>query len=265
MDERCRVPSSHRYSSSPSDSSTFTQSGTKEDQYALDHNLLHLAITPPRKTLPITLVAIFISIAQRLGIDAEAIDISGNVHAFVPISHGSASHTTSYNPSTGGIHLDLSTTDSPTMSPLAIHNLLEKSGLPGDDRERLHPAETPDLMTTVAINMINSIGRYPAIHDVEKASYAALVVSIWHRNLRVIPAGLIDRLVELIYKDFRLDLKPVIQRLLLPALPTYFQGDLGRSLKRAADLVVDDHADDVRRNPSVKHFVGLIFCHGQHG
>lgn len=112
-----------------------------------------------RKSIPLSLVAIFVAIARRLGLDAHAVSFPAHVHAWVKTGAGPES-----------IAVDVYNSESQTIIPpetleLVLNRLGTSSAV---HPEFVHPASTVDMVQRVTRNIAISLDgrtRIPTRND----------------------------------------------------------------------------------------------------
>ena len=117
------------------------------------NHFLHKVLTTHRKTLPLSLVAVFVVITNRLGIPSKVVGFPGHVHAFVPLSLEASSsriHISPYYDALNeGIHVDVFNSD--TAPLIDIISLLRRG-----PQDQLKPASIHDMVFCAGRNILTS-------------------------------------------------------------------------------------------------------------
>ena len=226
----------------------------------LQARLPHLFLTTHKATIPLSLVYIFVCIAQRIGLTAAPVDFPARVLAIV----------SSPDPNISDMFVDVfgSRTQVILSSHDDIPHLLNQAGIPPNSMRRyITPASCASMLVRTARNILASFSIMPtsAVSEdvLHTAFYASLVVNlIFTRDERY----LLNILQHI--NRFPLDLFPVLEDSLLPLLTSGLQERLTTRCKavveeerEAASTV--HHRSALTRE--VKFFVGMVFKHATFG
>ncbi|KAL6310145.1 hypothetical protein BKA93DRAFT_186024 [Sparassis latifolia] len=200
-----------------------------------------------RRTIPLSLVFVFVAIARRLGIQASPTNFPGRVLAYI----------TSPDKAGGDMLFDLcGNTDPLTFTSRNVPQMLEEVGMMADaPPESVTPCKVSTTLYRAAANVLLSASR-TADSSTETcvwANYAARCVFFLHAQ------AIFD------FKSFLgskpLDAVAVLADVLCPAL-TVELGDI--LMEHCADVEqIDERYARVRytRTPRIKFFVGLVVRH----
>ncbi|KII94085.1 hypothetical protein PLICRDRAFT_171762 [Plicaturopsis crispa FD-325 SS-3] len=221
----------------------------------------HFYLHSHRKTIPLPLVAVFVSIAGRLGIQASPVDFPAKVIA----------HVSSPDPNTPDIYVDVYA--SAARPILSVRNdlmqLLMNAGVaPPTVGRHIAPTSAAPMLLRAARNILQSYrliyvqaDARPAEAITQPAVYAALCASLLLTNDPRLCAPMLDYI-----SAFPLDVAAVLLDRFSPCLQPASQSTLKQVCLSA--LADDEHEalTTHRRSPhSVRFFVGLVFQHLHHG
>ncbi len=224
------------------------------------NHFLHKVLTTHRKTLPLSLVAVFVAITNRLGIPSKAVGFPGHVHAFVPLSPdatSSRSHNAPfYDALNEGIHIDVFNSDT---SPLIDVISLLRLG----QQDQLKPASTHDMVFRAGRNILTSAQLHQVALEaceLDLSIYAVFCVFLIPTHVGSAPArGFIQQIMSIVSQHYPMDVKPILLSVVAPVLPSQ-----SRSLLESmcAKLVEEDeeYHVPVTRKP-VRYFSGLVYVH----
>jgi F-box protein 21 len=219
----------------------------------------HHFLVRERKSLPISLVYVFVTLARRLGVMASPVDFPACVIAHVahPCSGSPPIYVDVFGSGRGG----------PTLLSLQedIPGRLAAVGMAGHAAPSwARPASAAPMLLRATRNIYSSFGaqpidaRGPNAHALACATYVALSALAVLGPARPV----IDRLVDVLER-WPLDACAV----LLDSLALGLDADMGHLLKEKIRAHLKDEEDiaSIRRprhhNVRVKHFVGMTFRH----
>ncbi|KDQ63273.1 hypothetical protein JAAARDRAFT_694627 [Jaapia argillacea MUCL 33604] len=275
LSERCRAYLTSRHRSLDSASPEFDLADTcaKICDFLRDegfqaassnrfHNLFnhfpHSVLSTNKKTLPMSLVYLFVAISRRLGIVVSPIDFPVRVIA----------HVASGNPTTPDILVDVYGSSSKAILSVSDdipERLLAAGVLPSEALTYIMPSPASQLLLRTTRNIIGSfqimneaeISSLPHV-EFQSASYAAICAT-----LLLIPNNNILERVAFPNWPLSIDAGPVLLDGVVPLLPPRD----GRILERRCKEIMDNQA--VAETPSfrsraakrIKFFVGMFFQH----
>lgn len=217
----------------------------------------HAYLTHNKRTIPISLVHVFVAISQRLGIEAAPLDYPGKVLVRVASPH----------PEIDDIFIDMFSmnADPILVTQDRVPVILTQAGLdPQTFRRYLTPCGGAEMLVRVARNILAATrGAADFSYSI---SQAALQTSICAHLLLTDETRLIGHLLSII--DLRpLDCSTFLSTTLLPLL----RSDMQLLLRAAFQIVIEHETQETAliscRSPDtpVKYFVGAIFKHIRFG
>lgn len=228
----------------------------------LQNRFPHLFLTTHKATIPISLVYVFVCIAQKMGIMAAPVDFPTRVLAIVSSPH----------PDVSDIFVDVF--GSRTQAILTLHDdiphFLIQAGI--TDTSMLHsitPASSTSMLVRASRNVLVPFYNFRAgagavsEHMLHTAFYASLVVDVIFMNDR----GHIMNIMKHV-DHFLLDLLPVLVDSLAPLLNLHLQEQLTAHCMAVMEVEKDAAATSHPRSAltrEVKFFVGMVFKHAVHG
>ncbi|KAG8996107.1 hypothetical protein FRB90_012827 [Tulasnella sp. 427] len=241
-----------------------------ERYLALQNNFMH-KVLESRTSLPLTLVAIFVSIARRLGLDAHPVNFPAHVHACVRVKE----HIPEDGEEQEHLSIDVfHSATQPILTAADLDPILHAMGTTVEQHpELLAPASTATMVTRAARNIANSLrqGAMTAMPDTPwrywtvVTSCYAMVTTITFLSEAHQADHFIDMAVhvkERIRHIFPLDIAVVVESTIMPNL-----GPLEEQTKQIFQGIIDltQKAEDsatrvTTRDPkaNVKYFVGLV-------
>lgn len=225
----------------------------------LQNRFPHLFLTTHKATIPISLVYVFVCIAQRMGVMAAPVDFPNRVLAIVSSPH----------PDVSDIFVDVF--GSRTQAILTFHDdFLAQTGITAISMLRdFTPASSTAMLVRASRNVLVPFYNFPAgagavpEHMLHTAFYASLVVNVIFMNDR----GHLLNIMKHI-NQFLLDLLPVLVDSLAPLLNSHLQEQLTAHCKAVIEDEQDAAATSHPRSAltrEVKFFVGMVFKHAVHG
>ena len=229
-----------------------------DSYHALQNHFMHKVLTSHRQTLPLSLVAVFVAIANRLGIPASAIAFPRQVHAFIPLSAKPPSKspwTSYYDEVENGVHLDVFESSSQPLLHIAV--LLQRG-----TRAELRPSSTRELVRRAGRNIMTSAQLHQQAEDWEQdaALYAVFCILLVPTRAGFGAAhGFVEHIMSIIRHRYPMDVGPIVQTLITPALFGAAQG----IIQQSCDTMIEEDRDyavpQIRNN--VRYFVGMVFVH----
>lgn len=126
--------------------STDVNSYTAQDYHRMENHFIDLVLKTYKRTLPLSLVALFVEVADYLGLDAHGVSFPGHVHAIVR-HQDEWVHIDVFNHARGPAILD----------PAHLRGMLNEFELPDDAHDTfMGPATTRDLVIRQAQNIQSS-------------------------------------------------------------------------------------------------------------
>jgi F-box protein 21 len=238
----------------------FSMSNNSGHQFEMLQNRFpHLFLTTHKATIPISLVYVFVCIAQRMGVMAAPVDFPNRVLAIVSSPH----------PDVSDIFVDVF--GSRTQAILTFHDdFLAQTGITAISMLRdFTPASSTAMLVRASRNVLVPFYNFPAgagavpEHMLHTAFYASLMVNVIFMNDR----GHLLNIMKHI-NQFLLDLLPVLVDSLAPLLNSHLQEQLTAHCKAVIEDEQDAAATSHPRSAltrEVKFFVGMVFKHAVHG
>jgi F-box protein 21 len=232
---------------------------TPDTYQDMRNHFIHKVLSSHRKSLPLSLVVVFVAICRRLGIPASPAGLPGHVHAFIPLHEGLSYRSvwaSYYDAVEQGIHIDVY--NFPTQPLIDVAPLLRRG-----DRDQLKPSSTHDMVFRAGQSILTSARLLQIeLHswELDSSVYAAFCIFLLPHQVGIAPArGFIQQIMAIVSQHYPMDLTPILQRLIAPAL-----GGTARHLleKYCAGMLEDEESSAVvsdRR--SVRYFTGLVFVH----
>ena len=210
-------------------------------------------------TLPLSLVAVFVSLCRRLGIPASGVSFPKHVHAFVPLASEPSARSPwgqHYDALNGGVHLDIY--NSATEPFIGVIGVLRR-GL----QDELKPSSTHDLVFRTGRNILTSAQLQQgdvAAWELDLSVYAVFCVFLMERETLGDPArDFVQHIMAIVSQNYPLDVGPILEDVLLPVL----SGQAREMMRSRCLSIVDEekkYAAEVERN-EVRYFSGLVFVH----
>ncbi|KAG2156620.1 YccV-like-domain-containing protein [Suillus bovinus] len=230
-------------------------------QFHMLHNRIpHYFLTTHKATIPISLVYVFVCIAQQMGVTAAPIDFPTRVLAVVSSPH----------PDVSEIFVDVF--GSRTQAILTLHDdiprFLIQAGIPTNIiLPWISPASSTSMLLRASRNVLTSANNVPAgaVREVElqTAFYASLMINVIFMDNR---RSLLNIMRHI--NRFLLDLLPVLVDSLAPLLNPYLQEQLTTYCKAIAEDEKEAATTFHSRSAltrEVKFFAGMVFKHAAHG
>ena len=223
------------------------------------NHFAHTFLTSHRETLPLSLVVVFVAIARRLGLSAAATNFPDRVVARVHRSTNGQDEPDDF-------FVDVYASNHvPIVRRQALeNNLAARPDIAlADHGQYLCSALVPITIGRVARNIMNSLrsAQRPSIHDWPDH------LSAWYAALSVLALVTDDvdgnfalRIADVTHDAFPLDVQPVIQDVLIPALAP----DVARRVeldcaRRRRDAIAAETIS--LRTPRILYAVGQIVYH----
>jgi len=232
---------------------------TPDTYHDMRNHFIHKVLSSHRKSLPLSLVVVFVAICRRLGIPASPVGLPGHVHAFVPLQEGLSYRSvwsSFYDAVEQGIHIDVYNFS--TQPLIDVAPLLRRG-----DRDQLKPSSTYDMVFRAGENILTAARLLQIeLHswELDSSVYAAFCIFLLPHQVGIAPArGFIQRIMAIVDQHYPMDLTPILQRLIAPAL-----GGTARNLleKYCAGMLEDEESSAlVSDRRSVRYFTGLVFVH----
>jgi F-box protein 21 len=214
-----------------------------------------------QKTLPISLVYIFVALARRLGIDASPVDFPSRVIAYVaPVV-----------PNDKPVYVDVFGSHAQAILSLEsdIPLRLAAAGMPLTSISALvRPAPAAPMLLRATRNIYSSFGTHPldgqspAVSALASATYVAMcAIGVLGPGTRPV----IDRLIDVIDR-WPLDGRAVLVNALAPALDP----DLQKLLREKVEKHIEEEDEKASRQyardreTKLKFFVGQTFRHARY-
>ncbi|KAG8928531.1 hypothetical protein FRC02_006807 [Tulasnella sp. 418] len=231
--------------------------------YRVAGNFLHEVLHSHRSTLPLSLVCVFVSLGQRIGLKAYPVNFPGHVLAWVGLSTDGDEH----------IHVDVyGSSTQPIITPADINRIFTSYGVdPAEYSSLLGPANTLVMVKRALNNVIASVRRPPVNANPfwfrqRVYSGVALVQAILAHNnaaawrLNVIAVGI----TTLTNMHYPLDAVVALEPLLAVRFPESDLSHLKKEIskangKPAPEIVL--RRDDLT-NPN--YFVGMVVRQESH-
>ncbi|KAG1754890.1 YccV-like-domain-containing protein [Suillus paluster] len=227
--------------------------------HVLQNRFPHLFLTTHKATIPISLVYVFVCIAQKIGVTAAPVDFPTRVLAIV----------SSPDPDVSDIFIDVF--GSRTQAILTLrddipHFLLQAGITPTSMLRYITPASSESMLVRASRNVLASFSNFPenpVSEDVlHTAFYASLVVNVIFMNNHRYLSNIINHI-----NRFLLDLLPVLVDSLTPLLNSRLQEQLTTHCKAVIEEEKEAAATSHPRSAltrEVKFFVGMVFKHAAH-
>ncbi|KZV99033.1 hypothetical protein EXIGLDRAFT_763031 [Exidia glandulosa HHB12029] len=231
-----------------------------EEQYTLLMNhFAHSFLKTHRRTLPMSLIIVFLAITSRLGLHASPVAFPYQVIVRV--------HTDPPGlPTDSDFFVDVYSTESPSGPIVPRDRLLSRlsqMGISDTQREAyLKPSPTGTMVQRVANNILNSINMPGQATQSQHDRAAALYVALCTAALTNLDpdARVIGQLVELGREHFPLDIRPVVQRGIAKAL----RQDSRNKLNLMCEARLQEAKAPVKpaeRSERIQYAVGQIVFH----
>jgi F-box protein 21 len=210
------------------------------------------------RTLPLSLVAIFVAICRRLGIPAAAVSFPGHVHAFVPLTSEISPRSpwaSYYDAMQKGVHIDVY--HSNTQPFIDVISILRQG-----QQAELKPSSTNDMVFRACHNILTSVQlhRNIAAWELELSVYAVFCVFLLGQVEGNTPArDFVQHIMAIVAQHYPLDVGPVLQKTLAPAL----RGVVRESIEKKCLEIIDEQNkyDQPVDRAEVRYFSGLVFVH----
>ncbi|KAG8742202.1 hypothetical protein FRC10_001898 [Ceratobasidium sp. 414] len=252
-----------------------------EHYYDLMNHFPHKFTTTNRRTLPMSLVCIFVAIVTRLGLLAAPVGFPGHVHAWVALPSYQCTKSVPYEPETDWeaetptrrLHVDVFHSDvEPFLASDSMRQTLGNLQVPREQHPMLmRPSAASEMVLRAANNILHSVTRTQhqpnALVQAEvrgAALYASAMAFVVARPQAADAARFVSGVVSVIKEQFPLDVEPVLAQLL-----TIFDRDpdhgggvqLRNSIARLHDTSVDVKAR--AREGVPRWWVGMVFRHAK--
>jgi hypothetical protein len=192
-------------------------------------------------------------------VPASPVGFPGHVHAFVPLTTELAPrspYASYYDAVQGGVHIDVyhSSTE-PFIDVMQI--------VRNDQQEQLKLSSTHDMVFRAGKNILTSAQLHQtdiSSWELDLSVYGVFCVFLLEQQHSRTPArDFVSHIIAIVSQNYPLDVGPILQRKLAPAL----SGHSKELLERECSKLVEDEADvpqPVERRP-VRYFSGLLFVH----
>ncbi|KZS96053.1 hypothetical protein SISNIDRAFT_483454 [Sistotremastrum niveocremeum HHB9708] len=232
---------------------------TPTHYHDLANHFPHRFLHTNRRCLPMSLVCIFVVIAQHLGLNASPVNFPSKVlaHISVPGTAGAKSSD-----------LWIDVFDASTLCILDpnhdIPPMLVAAGLTAEQvHDVLGPAGPSDIFVRIVHNIHRSLALHPDSPEGEQSRFVA-AYAVSSAIMLLHPVGPhVDSLLGFLTR-FPLDLDAVLLRTIVPAIPEHS--------RMTAIRMINEHRLSERRgtkkrllNENVKHYVGLCIRHKKYG
>ncbi|KDQ11128.1 hypothetical protein BOTBODRAFT_35661 [Botryobasidium botryosum FD-172 SS1] len=227
----------------------------------LSNNFLHKVLTTHKRTLPMSLVCVFVSIARRMGLDASPVGFPGHVIAHISVPTLREKNPTGAERAPGCIYVDVFNSRSQPL--VALPELQHKLALMPDIAENwdeyLVPTQTSKMLVRAAHNIIHSVNHIPSKmygwfgHLALYAAITAIYTQLEQPNLNYL-----CQLIPVMINCCPLDVLPILSRF---APPTQSHSPYYRRVQHLCDLAKLGDAPMMappRRTSDTKYFVGSI-------
>ncbi|KAJ6503359.1 Hemimethylated DNA-binding protein YccV like-domain-containing protein [Mycena vitilis] len=218
--------------------------------YDIENHFPHLYLTTNKRSIPISLVHVFVSLARQLGISASPVEFPARVLAHVACPPGADDFLVDvYGAGTQPI-LSIRT-DIPTM--------LLRLGIPPTDLSQyVSPCGASPMLLRAARNILASFRNDASRSTAQSAIYAAVCIHLLLANETHLAAHMLSHvdLDPLYCATFLSDMQPLLLR-------RGSQDHLGRSCRIALEL---EEQQAILVHPRtaqalIAHYVGMVFEH----
>ncbi|EJD51929.1 hypothetical protein AURDEDRAFT_158772 [Auricularia subglabra TFB-10046 SS5] len=230
-----------------------------EGQYTrLMNHFAHTFLTTHRRTLPMSLIIVFLALSSRLGLPASPVAFPMQVIVRV---HTRADRALADD----DIFVDVFSETRAIISRAEIQDRLSQLDYAVVDHPTvLRPTSTHDMLQRVTNNIWNSlstaVSSQQSQQDYSTAGYLTLCVSALVATPQMQHARFLDHLVDARREQFPLDLRPIVQRGVAKALSP----DARRKLELLCEARIQEDARDVKlqvRTERILYAVGQIVFH----
>jgi F-box protein 21 len=236
-----------------------------ENFHHLFNHFPHRFLSTHRKTIPLSLVYIFVAIARRLGIEASPTDFPHRVMA----------HVSSPNPAISDIYVDVygSSTKAILSTRDDVPRLLLQAGIhPDAILQYISPSTSSPMLLRAARNILSSLRMLPleanGTNDVSEADCQAAMYASYCVNMLL--TGDVQVVHHLVHNlsNFPLDLGPVLHdtfaALLQPTNRRIVMDNCNDAIgtDEKAAKVVNRRSETTE---PIKYFIGMVFEHAEQG
>ena len=230
-----------------------------ETFHHLFNHFPHRFLSTNRKTIPLSLVYVFVAISRRLGIAASPTDFPHRVMA----------HVSSPNQDVADIYIDVygSSTKAVLSARDDIPQLLRQAGIaPASMLRYIAPCSAAPMLLRAARNILSSLRMLPlGPNDISEADCQAAMYASYCVNILMTGDNqLIPHLVNSL-SNFPLDLGPVLHDTFAPLLQARSAQVLTDSCKDVIAAEEEAATASNSRPGHVNYFVGMIFEHARQG
>lgn len=232
---------------------------TPSHYHDLANHFPHRFLTTNRRSLPMSLVCVFVFIAQHLGLQASPVNFPSKVLAHISIPSSDESQSSEFWVDV----FDASTQC--ILDPVNdIPAMLAASGLPAHHaHDVLGPATPSDIFVRIVHNIHRSLSLHPDSPEDEQSRFVA-AYAVSSAIMLLHPVGPhMDSVLGFLTR-FPLDLDAVLIQTIVPTFPELS--------KMTALRVISDHKISEKRmtkkratNDIVKYYVGLCIRHRKYG
>ncbi|KAF8593988.1 hypothetical protein BDV93DRAFT_565925 [Ceratobasidium sp. AG-I] len=256
-------------------SRSFKRSANDGQYYNLMNHFPHKFLTTHRRSLPMSLVCVFVSLVRRMGLRAAPVGFPGNVHAWIALPS-----TSTTNDVGGGdwantapareLRVDVFHADEePLLEAGNLREVLGHMGVPRSEYgEAMRPSSAGDMVLRAANNILHSVTRVQQFIDGSitpetrgAALYTAAMAILLARPTAPDVTRYTTAITTVIKSQFPLDTTPILSYLTTHAFPT---GPVHTRLADAASEIKDDEGPGPvkeREKEGVKWWVGMMFRH----
>ncbi|KAF8640838.1 hypothetical protein AX17_000487 [Amanita inopinata Kibby_2008] len=218
----------------------------------------HSYLTTNRRTLPISLVHVFVAISTRIGVNASPVDFPGTVIAHVEVQRPE-SHVLFVNPST------MDATTCIMDIPADVQTMVARLPIaPESMAGLLVPCKATSMLIRASRNLLAAFQEDSTLeyNDSQPAMLAAITIQIL---LQVEPRFLMT-LMGVIELN-ALDCTALFLNKLSPIVSSQHRNLLERICSPILNAEAKSAATSTERqsNPTVRYFVGMAFKHARYG
>ncbi|KAF8310979.1 hypothetical protein DL93DRAFT_2169364 [Clavulina sp. PMI_390] len=230
-----------------------------EDYHLVWNSYLHKVLTSNKKSIPLSLSAIFIALCRRLDIPASPVSLPGHAHAFVPLSakvSPRSPYASHYDSVQNGIHVDIY---SSATTPFVDLAQVAKDG----QTDRLRVSSTHDMVFRSAKNILSCAQIHQSeisTSELDIAIYGVFCLFVQEeRSTNTPPRDFVHHITQIVGQNYQLDIGPVLLRRLAPALV----GEPRQLMMNECKKLIDEDAQKPRKaqRGAVRYFSGLVFVH----
>ena len=190
---------------------------------------------------------------------ASPVGFPGHVHAFVPLAAelaASSPYASHYDAAQGGVHIDVyHSSTQPFIDVVQITR--------NDQREQLKVSSTHDMVFRAGKNILTSAQLHQtdiSSSELDLSVYGVFCVFLLEQQHSRTPArDFVSHIIAIVTQNYPLDVGPILQNKLAPAL----LGPSKELLEKECARFAEDEAEPsqpIERRP-VRYFSGLLFVH----